>query len=211
MVLPWASPLEIDTAKTTGKTVAVLAKSSPFSWTQQGFFDLNPRQNIMPRQDQLKPRTMAVAVSGSFVSFYADKSIPPVEKQDAAEEAADKESRKPDDSGPADKDRTVLKASPETRIIVVGNSRFITSDFPIQFEGNRAFFLNAIDWFTIGDYLINIRSRASGERPLQIVSEQAKTVLRAVNLLGVPLLLVLFGIVMFYLRRRRKRLGVELT
>ena len=46
---------------------------------------------------------------------------------------------------------------------MAGSSRFITEDFPEEFEGNRTFFLNAIDWLTIGDELIDIRSRAAGE------------------------------------------------
>ncbi len=208
MVLPWAGPLEIDEERTKGKTVAVLARSSENSWTQQGFFDLNPQQNIMPPVDQLKQRIMAVAVSGKFTSFFADKSIPPVEKEQEPEE--DKDTDPSEEQASADEERSILKESPETKIIVVGNSRFISSNFPVQFDGNRAFFLNAIDWFTLGDYLINIRSREAGERPLQMVSDRAKTVIRAVNMLGVPVLLAIFGLIVLYLRRRRKRLGIVL-
>ena len=88
---------------------------------------------------------------------------------------------------------------------MAGSSRFITEDFPEEFEGNRTFFLNAIDWLTIGDELIDIRSRAAGERPLRRVSEQTKLMVRIINMLAVPLLVIAFGFLYTGLRRRRKR------
>lgn len=209
MVLPWASPLEIIQEKTKDKTVAVLARSSDYSWTQKGYFDLNPRQDFFPRKDQMKNHLMAAAVSGKFRSFFADKTVPPVEQKEAEDKDKPDEPEKPEETS-TDETRTIIKESPETKIIVVGNSRFITENFSLQFDGNRAFFLNAIDWFTIGDYLIDIRSRESGERPLKIVSDKTKTVVRAVNMLGVPVMLAIFGMVLFFLRRRRKRLGIIL-
>jgi ABC-type uncharacterized transport system involved in gliding motility auxiliary subunit len=152
---------------------------------------------------------MAAAVSGKFRSFFADKTVPPVEQKEAEDKDKPDEPEKPEETS-TDETRTIIKESPETKIIVVGNSRFITEGFSLQFDGNRAFFLNAIDWFTIGDYLIDIRSRESGERPLKIVSDKTKTVVRAVNMLGVPVMLAVFGLVLFFLRRRRKRLGIIL-
>jgi len=104
--------------------------------------------------------------------------------------------------------RTIIPESPDTKIIVVGNSRFVEENFVTQFDGNRTFFLNAVDWMTIGDALIGIRSRESGESPLHVISDQAKVAVRFINMFAVPVLLVLFGLVQFSMRRRRKRLGV---
>lgn len=215
MVLPWASPLEIIYDKTKDKTAVVLAQSTEYSWTQKGYFDLTPRQDFTPEPDDMKQRVLAVAMNGKFSSFFADKPVPQAEKKeepkDMEEEPADtaKDKKKPEEAKKADEPRTITKESPETKIIVVGNSRFIDSNFVGQFDGNRAFFLNSIDWFTIGDYLIGIRSRESGESPLRVISDQAKTAVRFVNMFGVSILLALFGIGQFILRRRRKRLGVK--
>jgi gliding-associated putative ABC transporter substrate-binding component GldG len=198
MVLPWASPLELIEDAVQGKTVEVLAQSSPYAWTQQGHFDLNPRQDFYPAADQLGPRLMAVALTGSFSSFFAGRAVPPVAP---GEDGAPMEPR------PADAARTVAGPSPETKIIVVGNSRFIAENFVEEFEGNRTFFQNAVDWFIIGDKLIDIRSRESGERPLTVIADDLKAVVKAVNMAGVPVLLAAFGLVQFFLRRRRKRRG----
>lgn len=198
LVLPWVSPLKVDTEKLGENELTVLARSSQYSWVQKGYFDLNPRQDFYPGSGQPQPQVLAIAVQGTFKSYFAGKAVPPVEKDDKAADAA-----------PAgDADRSVIPESPETRIIVAGTSRFITGNFPEQFEGNRTFFQNAVDWFVIGDQLMGIRSREAGERPLQIVSDDVKAIVRALNLLAVPLLLALFGIVQYLARRRRKRLGI---
>jgi ABC-2 type transport system permease protein len=194
MVLPWASPVEI--IKDKNKTFSTLVQSSEYSWLQKDFFDFSPQNIYMPPEDQMNKHIMAVAISGKFSSFFADKPFPSIEKEKG------KESQ--------EKTRPVIKESHETKIIVVGNSRFVTDNFSTQFDGNKTFLLNAIDWFTIGDYLIDIRSRESGERPLEIISDKTKIFIRAVNMFGVSILLAAFGLVQFYLRRRRKKLGVVL-
>ena len=219
MVLPWASPLEILQDKAKGKTVAILAQSTEYSYTQKENFDLNPRQEFSPEPGSMKQRVLAAAVAGKFSSFFADKPMPPAEKkeepvageEDAANtvEVKGADKKQPGEEKKGEEPRTVIKESPETKIIVVGNSRFIENNFSEQFDGNRAFFLNAIDWFTLGDSLMGIRSRESGESSLRVISDKAKVAVRYINMFGMSCLLALFGLVQFYLRRRRKRLGMR--
>ena len=59
---------------------------------------------------------------------------------------------------------------------------------------------------TLGPELIGIRSRAADERVLPPVSEQAKSFIKIVNVIGVPLLIALLGILRLNARRRA---GVE--
>jgi ABC-type uncharacterized transport system involved in gliding motility auxiliary subunit len=150
----------------------------------------------------MKERLMGVALSGKFKSFFGGKKVPvrEEEKTTAAAQAGSKQENPPE----------TITESKDTKLIVVGNARFITENFPAEFDGNRIFFLNAIDWFTIGDYLIGIRSRESTDRPLRVISEEAKAALRFINILGVSILVGLFGLSRFYLRRRRKRLGISI-
>jgi ABC-2 type transport system permease protein len=202
IVLPWASPLEIVKDKTTGLQVAELFKSTKYSWTQNNFFDLSPKEQYSPQPNEMKERLMGVALSGKFKSFFAGKKVPAREEEKTtAAQAEKKEQTTPE---------TIIPESRDTKLIVVGNARLITENFPAEFDGNRIFFLNAIDWFTIGDYLIGIRSRESTDRPLRVISEEAKAALRFINILGVSVLVGLFGLSRFYLRRRRKRLGISI-
>jgi gliding-associated putative ABC transporter substrate-binding component GldG len=201
LVLPWASPLELAQEKPPGITVTELFKSSRASWVQKEVFDLSPKEEYFPAPADLQQRLMGVALSGKFKSFYAGKKVP----------AADEEKKTA--SAPAQpqqqKDLPFKPESKETRLIVVGNSRFITENFPAEFDGNRVFFQNIIDWVTIGDALIGIRSRESTDRPLRVISEQAKAAIRFINILGVSILAGLFGLGRFYLRRRRKKIGIK--
>jgi len=197
MVLPWASPLEIVKGKTSGLRVTELFKSSKDSWAQKEVFDLSPKEEYSPAPGEMKERIMGVALSGKFKSFYAGKKVP----------AADEEKKTP--ALPQQKEPLFKPESTETKLIVVGNSRFITENFPAEFDGNRIFFQNVIDWVTVGDALIGIRSRESTDRPLMVVSEPAKAAIRFINILGVSILAGLFGLGRFYLRRRRKKNGIQ--
>jgi len=213
ITFPWASPLELAQDNATNRQVTILAQTTPYAWTQKGYFDFNPRQDYLPPHD-MKQRILAAAVTGKFSSFFANKSVPAPEKKDenlsdTSSDGSAKDAKKTasDKKKPAEP-RTIIPESPDTKIIVVGNSRFVEENFVTQFDGNRAFFLNAVDWMTIGDALIGIRSRESGESPLHVISDQAKVAVRFINMFAVPVLLVLFGLVQFSMRRRRKRLGV---
>ncbi len=204
MVFPWTSPLTIDKEKTKNNRVSILAQSSDYSWTEGDLFDLSPRENFMPAEGPLGSQILACAVTGKFKSFFEGKEIPALEKQDEPEKGlgGDKISEPVSD-------RSIINTSPDTKIIVIGNSNFVSDNFASQFEGNIAFFQNAIDWFTIGEYLIDIRSRETGDRPLKIVSDNTKVAVRYINTFAVPVMVAFFGLFQFYLRRKRKRLGAQ--
>ena len=206
MVMPWVSPLEVLQDKLGGRQVAVLAQSSPYSWTMKGYFDLTPRDDIaVPEESAMRQHVLALALSGSFTSYFADRPVPPADAQNEIKESpAAKPQAKKDKDAKAAAQPVAVKQSPETRIIVAGNARFITDDFISQFDGNRAFLLNAIDWCTADNALMSIRARESGDSGLYVMSDNMKTVVRMGNMFAMPVLVALFGLVLLYLRRRRK-------
>ncbi len=207
IVMPWVSPIEILIGDDDEKSFSVIAKSSEYSWLQKGNFDLSPKRDYMPSRDDLKQHDLAVAIKGRFTSYFKGKDIPSpakkLEEQEITQEWPILE------ADTMDEDRQIIDKSPETKIIVAGNSTFIAGDFPVQFEGNMTFFLNSIDWMTIGDRLIGIRSRTVGDRSLDILTEEKKTAIRYINTFGVAFLLVLFGLFQYYWRKRRKKQGFK--
>lgn len=90
----------------------------------------------------------------------------------------------------------------ETDVMLVGSSSFIENQF--LYPGNMEFMLNAIDFLTIGDKLISIRTRPTTDRPLKSISAEMKNFLRILNIVGVPIFVILFGSMRFYLKRRDK-------
>jgi ABC-type uncharacterized transport system involved in gliding motility auxiliary subunit/ABC-type transport system involved in multi-copper enzyme maturation permease subunit len=92
---------------------------------------------------------------------------------------------------------------PAGRLIVVGDASFAEAQYMQANAGNGLFLANAIDWLAQDEALINIRSKNRTPPGLVFESDGVRSMLKWGNLLGVPLLVVLFGFVRVKGRRRR--------
>ena len=194
LTLHWASSLELLPQGDPSVETIVLAKTSRGGWTAQSPYNISPTdRQFQPPASVQQAHTVAVSLSGVFKSFYAGKTIPPVESSESDEAVTAK---------PAEEERTTKTDSEATQIVVVGNSQFLQQS---QRDG-QLFFLNTVDWLTLGEELINIRSHGATNRPLKEISESEKFFLKFISIAGVPILVVAFGLVRFFLRRRAKRL-----
>lgn len=196
LVLPWASSLELLPKEGDAIQATVLAKTSNSAWTTQSPYNLDPgapTNQFNPSGSTSNAYTVAAALSGVFKSFYAGKEIPPpeVDESDAAETPQS-----------VAEDRVTKTESEPTQIVVVGNSKFLEQGRP----DGQLFFLNTVDWLTLGEDLISIRSHAITDRPLREVSESEKTFIRFICVFGIPLIVIAFGLLRYFLRRRAKRL-----
>ena len=194
LTLPWTSSLEVITKE--GITATTLATTSESGQTVQGYYNLSPDFPIPDAETQAYP--VAVALEGKFKSFYADKEIPSVATDDTTS-GADNEAPVPTQDTEA---RTTITESAQTQIIVIGTAQFLTQMRP---DGIN-FFLNTVDWLTFGDALIGIRSQAITNRPLRDVSEIEKNLIKYLCIVGIPLLVVIFGLVRYFLKNRAKRM-----
>ncbi|MCY3740160.1 MAG: Gldg family protein [Candidatus Poribacteria bacterium] len=194
LTLPWTSSLEIITKE--GITATTLAKTSEFGQTLQGYYNLMPNFPIPDTQTQAYP--VAIGLEGTFKSFYADKEIPPA-ASDNAMSAEDGESATSVQTDPA---RTTITESAQTQIVVVGNAQFLTQMRP---DGVN-FFLNTVDWLTLGDALIGIRSQTITNRPLRDASEIEKNLIKYLCIAGIPLIVIIFGLLRYFLKSRAKRM-----
>lgn len=188
ITLPWTSSLKFQdkVIEEKGLEKTILVQTTPHAWTQKGRFDLNPQQRFNFKTTEFQQIPLAAMVSGHFKSFYADKEAPS-----------------------KDEDKLTNSAQ-ETHLVVVGNSRFIQDDFLNRFPENAAFFLNIVDWLTMGDALIGIRTREKTERPIPELSDEKKAFIRYINIFGVSILIILFGLIKFLLRRRKRLAYYEL-
>jgi ABC-2 type transport system permease protein len=183
--LPWITALEV-TAKPDVKST-VLARSSPYSWLQRGMYNISPAQEFNPPPGEIKSYPLIVLLEGKFNSYFGNGA------------PADVKGLIPGKANPA----PLSRSQKDTKILVMGNARFLTNGF-ITAPGNAEFFLNAVDWFTWGDDLIGIRSKKMLNRPLPILSERQKRLIKYGNMIGVPLVVILIGVMRFYLRQRRR-------
>ena len=197
LTLPWTSSLEIVAQESDELKAVALAQTSEDAWEMHSPYDLNPQpqQKFYRTPSDRKTLTLAIELSGKFKSFYADKGIPKVDKDDA-EEGSKAET---DDS-----EREGIKEVENTQIIVIGNSSFIDNGH--LSDESSVFFLNAVDWLTLGEELVNIRSRTATDRPLKEVSAGTKSFIKFICTLGIPIIVVVIGAVKFLMRRRAKRM-----
>ena len=202
LTLPWTSSLEMVTKE--GVAATPLAKTSEAGRSLQGYYNLMPNAPMPPNAES-QVYTVAVALEGKFKSFYAGKEIPPVPTQDAAGSGLETPPTPENSETPvpvADTAGRVTKTeSEQTQIVVVGTAQFLTQLRP---DGVN-FFLNTVDWLTLGDALIGIRSHTITDRPLREVSEIEKNFIKYLCIVGVPLIVIVFGLLRYFLKRRAKR------
>jgi ABC-type uncharacterized transport system involved in gliding motility auxiliary subunit len=195
VTLPWTSSLEIVAKE--GIAATPLAKTSEFGQSTQGYYNLMPNSPIPDAE--LQAYTVAVALEGKFRSFYADKEIPPVATAADATDIVEIETTTPVEPTET---RATKTESEQTQIVVMGTAQFLSQLRP---DGIN-FFLNTVDWLTLGDALIGIRSHTITDRPLREASEIEKNFIRYLCIIGIPLLVVIFGLLRYSLKTRAKRL-----
>ncbi len=94
---------------------------------------------------------------------------------------------------------------PRGRVAVVGSLDFATDRFVRTAPENLAFTLNAVDWLAQDEELIAIRSKDRRPPPLMFTSAATREGVKYANLIGLPVLVALYGLVRLVRRRRRTR------
>jgi hypothetical protein len=101
---------------------------------------------------------------------------------------------------------TMPAASPENRLAVCADGYFVLNDFLGQRQvANLELAQNIVDWLVQDEGLINIRSKTVTDRPLNEISAGARKLVKWLNILGAPLLLVLFGLVRWQMKRNLRK------
>jgi gliding-associated putative ABC transporter substrate-binding component GldG len=134
--------------------------------------------------------TVGALFTGTFPSAFLGKRTPPRPGENESDASTE----------------TVLRESRPTGIMVITCGDFFLDELYVTglFSNNLKLILNAVNYFTIGEGLIAIRSREAKDRPLREVSPSGAFVVKALNIGALPLILIIFGVVRHMLRRRKK-------
>ena len=97
-----------------------------------------------------------------------------------------------------------MTESPETRLVVVGDADFIV-DKNLRGNDNLAFMLNTVDWLSQDEALISIRSKQVTARPLKEISRGAKQFVKYGNIFGLPVLVIVVGVLRWQIRKQVRR------
>ncbi|MFN0150967.1 MAG: GldG family protein [bacterium] len=206
MVVPWAARVELVDPLPEGVAIDTLGRSTDQAWVQAGRVTFSPQSRIEPPDpDKVKSFPLAFVASGVFRSAYAGQPAPA--KSAEAMELNEMMEPAPQDTAAAGE--MAIGESPATQVVLVGSSYVIDDNMLAQYPENGAFLLNMVDWLTLGDELIGIRSREVTDRPLREVSDSARTAVRVAGIFGTPLAVIAFGLIRFLARRRAKRLALS--
>jgi gliding-associated putative ABC transporter substrate-binding component GldG len=201
LMFMWASSIEtvLDSADTAKQvTVKPLISTTQFAKEMSGYFDLNPRKQWDFRTGDRKAYDLAVVMEGEFKSFYHGKPVPQI--KDEADTTG--QAKKPAEGDDA---RVVPEKSAKTTIVLFGDSDFLVDGTPRE---NTIFMINLVEWLTLGDNLISIRSKSITERVIDPkLSAGTKSFVRIFNTVIMPLLVILLGVVVFFRRRNLIRKG----
>jgi gliding-associated putative ABC transporter substrate-binding component GldG len=91
------------------------------------------------------------------------------------------------------------------KVVLAGDSDFIQENFIRQNPDNLTLFQNLVDSVSLDNALIDIRSRIVSSRPIKDdLSDSTIAMIRYLNIFGVTVLVVAFGVARYFLRRKNK-------
>jgi ABC-type uncharacterized transport system involved in gliding motility auxiliary subunit len=204
IVLPFSSSVERVKDKQPGFEVATLASSTGEAWRQSGFFLYDPENNKLKIGDDKGPFALAYAGKGKLKSFFAGKPYPN-EKGEKVSPPDANTSLPPGTEKPLDESVGV------SHLILIGDSDFASDEYiglgrqiPV-YQSNWQFFMNMMDYLAQDETLAPIRAKGMQSRPITVASETTPNLVKYGNVVGVPLLFILFGVLRWRVRSARRR------
>lgn len=191
----WGSAVHLDDQFLSEHKISAspLFYSSPYSWTvpyekdELNSADLDPVHTV--RQG---PFTLAAFLQGEFPDAYANQAVPSWPQ-----------------SGEADEEKAAVESSAALspasgKIILTGAATMFQKQL-IQSGGHYNFILNSLDVLTLGDDLVQIRSKKPINRTIGRVSREEKILWRFLVSGLTPLILAALGITFALIRTRSKQ------
>jgi ABC-type uncharacterized transport system involved in gliding motility auxiliary subunit len=218
------SPLELDTERLTanGLKATRLVASSEKSWEMSGRINLNPMFIQPPSAaEKMQSRALAYILSGEFPSYFADKPIPAKEIDENASKNKDKETAEeppPGEATAADKPSEIdlskivahgqfLARGKPGKIFLMASADML-KDNVLDSAGrgpNATYILNVIDYLNDRADIAVMRGKEQRFNPLNDTRAGTKTFVKTLNIIGLPALVVLFGIAVWFRRHSRKK------
>jgi ABC-type uncharacterized transport system involved in gliding motility auxiliary subunit len=219
------SPLELipDQIKANELNAQQLFASSDKSWEMKDHINLNPLFIKPPSSsEEQKGLPLAYLIEGSFPSYFAGKPIPV--KEGAADDKGSEKSAEATATGatpeqaPAQSqtDVDISKITSQGQFLAKGRpgklflmaSSTMLSDSVIDEQGqgpDATFILNLIDYLNNREDIAVMRSKEQRLNPLDETTAATKTLVKTINIAGLPVLVVLFGLAVWFRRHSRKK------
>jgi ABC-type uncharacterized transport system involved in gliding motility auxiliary subunit len=217
MVALKISPLELNTEniKKNSLTSYKLFSSSEKSWQMRGRINLNPMFiKPPPSSDEMQSYPLAYLIEGEFPSYFADKPLPIKEIDEEKSENDPKESEQKTAEKPSGIDLSKIERSGQFlskgkpgKIFVMASADMLKNNV-LDAQGqssNATFIMNVIDYLNGREDIAVMRGKEQRFNPLEDTRAGTKTFVKAFNIAGLPILVVIFGLGVWFRRHSRKK------
>jgi ABC-type uncharacterized transport system involved in gliding motility auxiliary subunit len=205
------SPLELDSERVAenGLKAHKLFTSSEKSWEMREPINLNP-MFIRPPQsrDEQQSLDLAYILEGRFPSYFDGKPVPEREEseKDLTKTSSGKEKSEVDLSK-IEPEGEFLTKGRNGRIFLMASAEMLKDNI-LDVRGsnpNTTFILNVVDFLNNRQDIAVMRSKEQRFNPLDDTGAGTKTFIKSFNIVVLPILVNLFGLLVWFRRHSRKK------
>ncbi|MFO7916217.1 MAG: Gldg family protein [Candidatus Krumholzibacteriales bacterium] len=188
----------------------VLFSSSDQAWEMSERINLNPMMTRPPQdQSELGQFPLSVLLEGEFTSYFQGREIPekPREEEEEDDESEAETTGDETEQSQISGERMFLQKSRKAGIFTAGSSEILSNSILDQ-EGKAptsTFVMNMIDHLNGRTGYAQMRSKSQRFNPLEDSSAGVKTFIKTFNIAGLPVLVIICGIIIWMRREARKR------
>jgi len=214
------SPLELVDERITKNELKThrLFASSEKSWQMRGRINLNPMFIKPPESSEdMQSYPLAYLIEGQFPSYFADKPIPVREIEDKKEpgqqstdqkdqpQASEKQSEI-DLSRIERKGQFQPKGKPGKIFVMASADMMKNNVLDATGRGaNSALIMNILDYLNGREGIAVMRGKEQRFNPLEDTQPGVKTFVKTFNIAGLPVLVIIFGMGVWFRRHSRKK------
>ena len=209
------SPLELDSERITQNSLKThrLFASSDKSWQMRDRINLNPMFIKPPESpEDMRSYPLAYIIEGEFPSYFAGKPLPVKEVKDENESAEKAGAEAPKsqtdiDLSQIERRGQFLARGQRGKIFVMASADML-KDNVLDAGGrgsNATFILNAVDYLNGREDIAVMRAKVQRFNPVEDTSAGTKAFFKASNIAGLPVLVVIFGLGVWFRRHSRKK------
>jgi ABC-2 type transport system permease protein len=213
-----ASPLVLVEDRLSANSIQAtrLLATSEKSWEMKGRINLNPMLLQPPAdKDEMQRFPIAYLLEGEFSSFFEGKPVPEKE-QDPADANENGDAQKAE--GETDKSvstgdnriegsQDVITKGRPGKILLISSTEMI-KDNVLDDNGrspNDMLVMNLVDYLNNREGIAVMRSKEQRFNPLNEVGAGMRTFVKSFNIVGLPVIVAVFGLIVLFRRHGRKR------
>jgi len=193
LVLTWPSAIDtLEKREDREVNYSIVLKTTKNGYRKEGGFVINPLSRTLFAPDKEKKEyILSVICEGKFNSIFVE---------DTSLFRKWKGLKSEDTLG------FVKQAEKSNSIVFVGNAVFLQDPFVRMYPDNLLFIMNILNAYAYGKDLTQIKAREIAERPIKILKGWQKFLFQNGLTFGIPIIILILGIIRFTRREKRKRM-----